>query len=192
MTHRQQRAPVFGKTIPLPQPLANSQSQQKAQDFRAVLLIQMCELHAHVITATVERKLSTQVLPASCSLANHQGQPQFQDWLKKKTNSNQKQKPQRKSLTTTNQPKQYIWGEHLRAIQLLPNQRCCFKGFWAARQQLEAEISFLNHNRGRSALELGIALNWRQGQGGAMIGLKRSCSEWLLCRLSPVGMWGWN
>lgn len=52
MTHRQQSAPVFGKTIPFPQPLASSQGQLKARDVRAMLFSQMCELHARPIEAS--------------------------------------------------------------------------------------------------------------------------------------------
>lgn len=37
-----------------------------------------------------------------------------------------------------------VLGEGVRAFQLLPNQVSSFKGLWAARQQLEAEIRFLN------------------------------------------------
>lgn len=65
----------------------------------------------------------------------------------------------------------------------------CFKGLWAAGQQLEAEVRFLNRGPGRNALKLGIALNWRQGQRGRMMGLERSCSERPPCRMSPVQGW---
>lgn len=77
--------------------------------------IHHCELRAPVITATVERKLSTQMFPTSSSPADHRGQPQFQDWLK----NSKKNKP--KQNIHHNKPNKVInWGEHLRAIKLLP------------------------------------------------------------------------